>query len=121
MSPSVPNTTACAPCSLMANVLRATRIGASPTPSDVNLQLNVNAQGRLRTPEEFGNIIVKAGPEGQITRLRDVARIEMGAADYTLRSLLDGQPAVAIAVKSTCAVRSDRPGQRKGSSCTRCR
>jgi multidrug efflux pump len=73
-------------------------IGASPTPNDVNLQLNVNAQGRLRTPEEFGNIIVKAGPEGQITRLRDVARVELGAADYTLRSLLDGQPAVAVAV-----------------------
>ena len=60
-------------------------IGASPTPDEVNLQLNVNAQGRLRTPEEFGNIIVKTGDEGQITRLRDVARVEMGAADYTLR------------------------------------
>jgi The (Largely Gram-negative Bacterial) Hydrophobe/Amphiphile Efflux-1 (HAE1) Family len=73
-------------------------IGASPTPTGVDLQLNVNAQGRLRSPEEFGNIIVKTGSEGQITRLRDVARVEMGAADYTLRSLLDGDPAVAIAV-----------------------
>ncbi|MGQ3295926.1 MAG: efflux RND transporter permease subunit, partial [Shinella sp.] len=73
-------------------------IGASPVSNDVNLQLNVNAQGRLRTPEEFGNIIVKAGAEGEITRLRDVARIEMGAADYSLRSLLDGEPAVAVAV-----------------------
>ncbi|MBW8321428.1 MAG: efflux RND transporter permease subunit [Arenimonas sp.] len=73
-------------------------IGASPSPSGVELQLNVNAQGRLSTPEEFGEIIVKTGNEGEITRLKDVARIEMGAADYTLRSLLDGQPAVAIAV-----------------------
>ncbi|MBR0557846.1 efflux RND transporter permease subunit [Ciceribacter sp. L1K23] len=73
-------------------------IGASPNLDGVDLQLNVNAQGRLRTPEEFGNIIVKTGDEGQITRLRDVARVEMGAADYTLRSLLDGDPAVAIAV-----------------------
>jgi multidrug efflux pump len=73
-------------------------IGASPSPKGVELQLNVNAQGRLRTPEEFGEIIIKTGSEGQITRLKDVARIEMGAADYTLRSLLDGQPAVAIAV-----------------------
>ena len=73
-------------------------IGASPSPAGVDLQLNVNAQGRLRTPEEFGEIIVSSGSEGQITRLKDVARIEMGAADYTLRSLLDGQPAVAIAV-----------------------
>ncbi|AXV18369.1 multidrug efflux RND transporter permease subunit (plasmid) [Neorhizobium sp. SOG26] len=73
-------------------------IGASPTQPDVDLQLNVNAQGRLRTPEEFGNIIVKSGANGEITRLRDVARIELGAADYTLRSLLDGRPAVAVAV-----------------------
>jgi len=73
-------------------------IGASPSRPGVDLQLNVNAQGRLRTPEEFGNIIVKTGANGEITRLRDVARIELGAADYTLRSLLDGKPAVAIAV-----------------------
>ncbi len=73
-------------------------IGASPSLPGVDLQLNVNAQGRLQTPEEFGNIIVKSGANGEITRLRDVARIELGAADYTLRSLLDGQPAVAVAV-----------------------
>lgn len=73
-------------------------IGASPTPAGVNLQLNVNAQGRLHTPEEFGEIIVKTGAAGEVTRLKDVARVEMGAADYTLRSLLDGKPAVAIAV-----------------------
>ncbi|MDB5664860.1 efflux RND transporter permease subunit [Cypionkella sp.] len=73
-------------------------IGASPSPSTTELQLNVNAQGRLGTPEEFGEIIVKTGTNGQITRLRDIARIELGAADYTLRSLLDGEPAVAVAV-----------------------
>jgi multidrug efflux pump len=73
-------------------------IGASPSQPGVDLQLNVNAQGRLRTPDEFGNIIVKSGENGEITRLRDVARIELGAADYTLRSLLDGRPAVAVAV-----------------------
>lgn len=73
-------------------------IGASPDPKGVDLQLNVNAQGRLHTPEEFGEIIVKTGVEGEITRLKDVARIELGAADYTLRSLLDGKPAVAVAV-----------------------
>lgn len=73
-------------------------IGASPSRPGVDLQLNVNAQGRLRTPDEFGNIIVKAGANGEITRLRDVARVELGAEDYTLRSLLDGKPAVAVAV-----------------------
>lgn len=67
-------------------------------PTASTCRLNVNAQGRLTTPEEFGNIIVKSGANGEITRLRDVARIELGAADYTLRSLLDGEPAVAVAV-----------------------
>ncbi|KQS75517.1 transporter [Rhizobium sp. Leaf384] len=73
-------------------------IGASPTLPGTDLQLSVNAQGRLQTPEQFGNIIVKSGSNGEITRLRDVARIELGAADYTLRSLLDGEPAVAVPV-----------------------
>jgi multidrug efflux pump len=73
-------------------------IGAPPGPMGVDLQLNVNAQGRLQTPEEFRNIIVKTGSDGQITRLRDVARIELGAADYSLRSFLDGKPAVAIPI-----------------------
>jgi multidrug efflux pump len=73
-------------------------IGASPSPVGVDVQLNVSAQGRLTTPEEFGNIIVKSGANGAITRLRDVARVELGAADYSLRSLLDGKAAVAIPV-----------------------
>ncbi|WP_417695327.1 efflux RND transporter permease subunit [Roseibium sp.] len=73
-------------------------IGASPSLADVDMQLSVNAQGRLQTPDEFGNIIVKTGNTGQVTRLRDVARIELGAADYSLRSLLDGKSAVAIPV-----------------------
>ncbi|MDX3927804.1 MAG: multidrug efflux RND transporter permease subunit [Shinella sp.] len=73
-------------------------IGASPNVPGLDLQLSVNAQGRLQTPEEFGNIIVKASSNGAITRLRDVARIELGAAEYTLRSLLDGRPAVAVPI-----------------------
>ncbi len=73
-------------------------IGASPNLKGVDVQLSVNAQGRLQTPEEFGNIIVRTGENGEVTRLRDVARIELGAADYSLRSLLDGKPAVAIPV-----------------------
>ncbi|PKA41464.1 efflux RND transporter permease subunit [Rhizobium sullae] len=73
-------------------------IGASPSLPGTDLQLNVNAQGRLQTPEQFGNIIVKTGANGEITRLSDVARVELGAADYSLRSILDGKPAVAIPV-----------------------
>ncbi|MCM2439058.1 efflux RND transporter permease subunit [Agrobacterium vitis] len=73
-------------------------IGGSPSLPGVDVQLNVNAQGRLQTPEDFGNIIVKSGANGQITRLRDVARVELGASDYALRSLLDSKAAVAIPV-----------------------
>ena len=73
-------------------------VGASPGVPGIDLQLSVNAQGRLRSPEEFGEIVVKAGADGQIVRLRDIARIDLGAADYALRSLLDNQPAAAIPI-----------------------
>ncbi|WP_397474311.1 efflux RND transporter permease subunit [Pusillimonas sp.] len=73
-------------------------IGASPSAADVPLQLSINAQGRLQTEEEFGDIILKASDDGAITRLSDVARIELGASQYGLRSLLDNQPAVGIGI-----------------------
>ncbi|RYF81585.1 MAG: multidrug efflux RND transporter permease subunit, partial [Comamonadaceae bacterium] len=76
-------------------------IGASPGLQGVDVQLSVNAQGRLSTEEEFGDIIVKNGTDGvggQVVRLRDIARIELGAADYSLRSLLDNDAAVGIGV-----------------------
>jgi multidrug efflux pump len=73
-------------------------VGASPGLPGVDLQLSINAQGRLHDEEQFGDIIVKTGGDGQITRLRDMARIELGAADYALRSLLNNKPAVAIPV-----------------------
>ena len=73
-------------------------VGASPGLPGVDLQLSINAQGRLASEEEFGDIIVKTGADGAVTRLRDVARLEMGAADYALRSLLDNKAAVATGV-----------------------
>jgi len=73
-------------------------IGASPNTSDVSLQLSVNTQGRLQTEADFGNIVLKAAPDGGVTRLSDVARIELAAAEYGLRSLLDNKPAVALAI-----------------------
>jgi multidrug efflux pump len=73
-------------------------VGASPGLPGVDLQLSVNAQGRLQTEEEFGDIIIQSGRDGAVTRLRDVARLEMGAADYSLRSLLNNQPAVGMGV-----------------------
>jgi multidrug efflux pump len=73
-------------------------VGASPSEIGLDLQLSINAQGRLQTEEEFGDIIVKNGTNGEVTRLRDVARIELGAADYSLRSLLDNKSAVAVPI-----------------------
>lgn len=73
-------------------------VGASPGVPGLDLQLSVNAQGRLQSVDDFGNIIVKTGANGEVTRLRDVARIELGAAEYALRSLLDNKSAVAIPV-----------------------
>ena len=73
-------------------------IGAQPAPAGVEYQLSVNATGRLVTEEEFGNIIIKSAPDGSVTRLRDVARIELGAGTYSLRSLLNNKPAVALPV-----------------------
>src|SRR3954464_9307835 len=73
-------------------------VGASPGLPGVDLQLSINAQGRLQSEDEFGDIIVKTGADGAVTRLRDVARLELGAADYSLRSLLDNKPAVAVPI-----------------------
>jgi multidrug efflux pump len=73
-------------------------VGASPGLPGVDLQLSVNAQGRLQTEEEFGDIVIKSGADGQVTRLKDVARLELGAADYALRSLLNNKPAVAVPI-----------------------
>src|SRR5690606_28731635 len=73
-------------------------IGAAPSSADVAMQFSVNAQGRLRTEEEFGDIVLKSSADGGIIRLRDVARIELAASDYALRSLLNNKPAVAMAI-----------------------
>ncbi len=73
-------------------------IGASPSEKNVPLQLSVNAQGRLSSEKEFADIILKTSPDGGVTRLGDVARIELAASEYGLRSLLDNKPAVAIPI-----------------------
>nr|WP_297403438.1 multidrug efflux RND transporter permease subunit [uncultured Marinobacter sp.] len=75
----------------------AGQIGAEPMPDSDFLTL-INARGRLETVEEFGDIVLKRGDNGELLRLGDVARLEMGAGNYTLRSQLDGKDAVAIGV-----------------------
>ena len=73
-------------------------LGAPPAPVDTTFQLSVNTRGRLTTEEEFADIVVRATPDGQITRVRDVGRVELGSNMYALRSLLDNKPAVAIGI-----------------------
>ena len=72
-------------------------VGQQPNAS-ADFQVTVNTLGRLSTVEQFGDIVVKTGADGQVTRLRDVARVELGADAYALRSLLDGEPAVALQI-----------------------
>ncbi|MGG2396698.1 efflux RND transporter permease subunit [Pseudomonas sp. SH1-B] len=72
----------------------AGQIGAEPIEKSDFLYL-INAQGRLRSEQEFGDIVLKSGADGELVQLRDVARIELGAGDYTLRAKLDDNPAVS--------------------------
>ena len=75
----------------------AGQLGAEPMPSSDFLTL-INAQGRLRSEKEFGDIVLKRGNDGEVVRLSDVARLELGAGDYSLRSQLDGKNAVGIGI-----------------------
>ena len=72
-------------------------LGAQPTGSN-DYQLLINVKGRLTNTEEFGDVIIKVGNNGEISRLRDVARIELGADSYALRSLLNNKQAVALPI-----------------------
>ncbi|HZV99237.1 MAG TPA: efflux RND transporter permease subunit [Methylophilaceae bacterium] len=72
-------------------------VGASPSLPGTNYQISVNARGRLANEEEFANIVIRS-ENGVVTRLKDVARIELGASEYALRSLLDNKSAVAIPI-----------------------
>ncbi|GMQ88023.1 MAG: multidrug efflux RND transporter permease subunit [Gammaproteobacteria bacterium] len=76
----------------------AGQIGQPPAPAGQNFQYTVNVLGRLADAEQFEDIIVKTGEGGRITRLKDVARIELGAKDYNITSRLNGAPSASIAV-----------------------
>ena len=73
-------------------------IGGPPSVPGVEYQIPVNARGRLVNEQEFGDIVIRTAADGAVTRLRDVARIELGASEYALRSLLDNKSAVAIPI-----------------------
>jgi hydrophobic/amphiphilic exporter-1 (mainly G- bacteria), HAE1 family len=74
------------------------QLGAEPAPKGKEMTYTVRAQGRLQTPEEFGQIVVRSNPDGSVVRLRDVARIELGALNYQQIARMNGQPSCIIAV-----------------------
>jgi multidrug efflux pump len=73
-------------------------IGQPPAPQGNAYQININTLGRLFDEEQFGEIVIKSGADGRITRMRDVARVELGARDYSANSYLDGNPALGIGI-----------------------
>lgn len=72
-------------------------LGAQPA-GDSDFQILINVKGRLTTEQEFADIIVKVGEDGEVTRIRDIGRVELGAQSYALRSLLNNKDAVAIPI-----------------------
>jgi HAE1 family hydrophobic/amphiphilic exporter-1 len=76
----------------------AGKVGGEPAPDDQQFTYSVLAQGRLTSPEQFGNVIVRETPDGGIVRVKDVARIELGAQDYSIVSRLNGKNAAIVAV-----------------------
>ena len=73
-------------------------VGQQPVTSPVGFELQINTQGRLITEDEFGAIILKSGTHGETVRLRDVARIELGAGEFALRSQVNNKSAVALPI-----------------------
>src|SRR5437773_1597389 len=76
----------------------AGQVGSEPIPSGQKFTYTVRAQGRLQTPEEFGEIVVRANADGSFVRVKDIARIDLGAQTYNLRGRLNGQPSAILAV-----------------------
>src|SRR6266852_5575160 len=74
------------------------QVGAEPAPKGKEMTYTVRAQGRLQTPEEFGQIVVRSNPDGSVVRLKDVARIELGALNYQQRARVNGQPGCIVAI-----------------------
>ncbi len=73
-------------------------LGTQPAPTDSAFQLIVTTQGRFESARQFASVIVKSGDSGRLVRLRDVARVELGARDYVTNSYLSGKPAVALGI-----------------------
>ncbi len=73
-------------------------VGQPPINKGLSFQYIINAQGRLTDEKQFGDIVIKTGADGQTTRVRDVARVELAALDYSMNSELDGRPTASVAI-----------------------
>ena len=76
----------------------AGQIGAEPVPPGQQFTYTVSAQGRLKTLEEFGDVVIRANPDGSLVTLKDVARIQLGAQNYSVIGRLDGKPAAIVGI-----------------------
>jgi hydrophobic/amphiphilic exporter-1 (mainly G- bacteria), HAE1 family len=76
----------------------AGQVGAAPAPLGQQFTYAIQAEGRLVTPEQFGEVILRAGPDGETVRLKDVARIELGAQDYAVKGRFNGRPSAILAL-----------------------
>jgi The (Largely Gram-negative Bacterial) Hydrophobe/Amphiphile Efflux-1 (HAE1) Family len=76
----------------------AGNVGGQPAPPGLDYQMTVTTQGRLEDVGQFEEIVIKTGENGQVVRVKDVARVELGAKDYTVISRLDGKPAINIGI-----------------------
>ncbi len=81
-----------------SNVNPSGQIGAEPVPPGIEKTYTVRALGRLQTPEEFGQIVLRANSDSSVVRLKDVARIELGSLDYQTKSRMNGQPGAIVAI-----------------------
>ncbi len=90
----------------------AGQVGAEPAPKGKEKTYTVRAQGRLQTPEEFGQIVVRSNPDGSSVRLKDIARIELGAQSYQQIGRVNGQPGCIVAVFQA-------PGSERARGCRR--
>ncbi|HEX9080469.1 MAG TPA: efflux RND transporter permease subunit [Desulfuromonadaceae bacterium] len=76
----------------------AGQVGGEPSPPGQEFTYAIRAQGRLTTPEDFGQIVLRANPGGSLVRLRDVARLELGAQDYNIQGRFNGRPSAILAL-----------------------
>jgi len=76
----------------------AGQLGAEPSPTKSDFLVSINVRGRLRSPQEFGDIVLKNDDQGRVVRLSDVARVELGSSDYTTRTFVDGHESTSVGI-----------------------